>query len=87
MGGLKYPILLVHGMGFHDHRIFNYWGRIPRKLEAQGNRIFYGKQDSHGSAESNGRFLYGRLQEILEETGDMAGAGEATGAPEAATST
>ncbi len=69
MGGLKYPILLVHGMGFHDHRIFNYWGRIPRKLEAQGNRIFYGKQDSHGSAESNGRFLYGRLQEILEETG------------------
>lgn len=69
MDSLKYPILLVHGMGFHDHQIFNYWGRIPRKLKMQGNRIYYGKQDSHASAEDNGRFLYGRLQEILKETG------------------
>lgn len=65
----KYPILLVHGMGFHDHRLLNYWGRIPKRLERNGARVFYGNQDSHASIESNGRFLYHRLQEILDETG------------------
>ena len=33
---LKYPILLVHGMGFRDHKILNYWGRIPKELEKMG---------------------------------------------------
>ena len=28
----KYPILLVHGLGFRDWRYFNYWGRIPKEL-------------------------------------------------------
>ena len=30
---LKYPILLVHGMGFRDDNIINYWGRIPKVFE------------------------------------------------------
>lgn len=65
----KYPILLVHGMGFHDHEKLNYWGRIPGKLEDCGAEIFYGDQDSHGSVQSNGRFLYERLLEVLAGTG------------------
>lgn len=28
----RYPLLLVHGVGFRDLRYFNYWGRIPREL-------------------------------------------------------
>lgn len=23
---LKYPLLMVHGMGFRDYRLVNYWG-------------------------------------------------------------
>ncbi|RAZ33893.1 triacylglycerol lipase, partial [Klebsiella oxytoca] len=38
----KYPVLMVHGVFFRDFRYFNYWGRIPRALEANGARIFYG---------------------------------------------
>lgn len=69
MGSVKYPILLVHGIGFHDQRIFNYWGRIPKRLTKQGAQIFYGCQDSHASVESNAHFLYQRVLKIIEETG------------------
>lgn len=65
----KYPILMVHGMGFHDHAHLDYWGRIPGKLRENGARIFYGNQDSHGSVKGNACFLYKRLGEILAETG------------------
>ena len=33
---LKYPILMVHGMGFRDRKYLNYWGRIPGTLEKAG---------------------------------------------------
>ena len=66
---LKYPILMVHGMGFRDHKILNYWGRIPAVLEENGCRIFYGNQDSTASAEDNAEMLAGRVNEILKETG------------------
>ena len=66
---LRYPILLVHGMGFRDNKIVNYWGRIPKTLEQLGCRVFYGYQDSNGSVETNGRVVADRIDEILRETG------------------
>ena len=27
----RYPLLMVHGVGFRDFHYFNYWGRIPRE--------------------------------------------------------
>ena len=66
---LKYPVLMVHGMGFRDHKHLNYWGRIPARLEAAGCQIFYGNQDSSGTAESNAEMLAVRVKEILSETG------------------
>lgn len=66
---LRYPILLVHGIGFRDSEIINYWGRIPKMLEASGNKVFYGNQDSNGTAEENGKFLKQKIEEILRETG------------------
>ncbi len=69
MSSVQYPILLVHGMGFHDHKLFNYWGRIPKRLEQQGAKIFYGCQDSHASMEDNAHFLYERVTKIIQETG------------------
>lgn len=68
-GGLRYPILLVHGLGARDRKHLCYWGRIPARLEAEGARVYYGDQDSHGSIESNGAALRDRAMRILEETG------------------
>ena len=42
----RYPILMVHGVFFRDFKYFNYWGRIPEELEANGATIFYGNQPS-----------------------------------------
>ena len=66
---LKYPILLVHGMGFRDSKRINYWGRIPKALEQMGCKIFYGHQDSNASIETNAQTIADRIHEIVEETG------------------
>lgn len=68
MSKLKYPVLLVHGMGFRDYKRISYWGRIPKVLENAGCQIFYGRQDSNGSIETNGEFLSKRIEEIIRET-------------------
>lgn len=66
---LKYPLLMVHGMGFRDNKILNYWGRIPKKLEKIGCDIYYGNQDSNADIETNGNIIKRRIENILSETG------------------
>jgi len=63
---LKYPVLMVHGMGFRDHKRINYWGRIPRVLEEMGCRIYYGGQDSNGSIETNAAIIAAKIEEIIK---------------------
>lgn len=65
----KYPIFMVHGMGFRDGKRLCYWGRIPKILKQNGARVFFGDQDSNGSVENNAAQLRRRLDEILSETG------------------
>lgn len=65
----KYPILLVHGMGFRDRKHLCYWGRIPKLLRQNGARVFFGQQDSNGSIESNARQIEESLKRVLAETG------------------
>jgi triacylglycerol lipase len=65
----KYPILLVHGVGFRDARFFNYWGRIPKELRARGATIFYGNQEGWATIEYNASLLHKRVEEVLKETG------------------
>lgn len=65
----KYPILLVHGVCFRDSKILNYWGRIPRELELNGARIFYGNHRSAASIAVCAEELSARIREILAETG------------------
>ncbi|MBQ3251992.1 MAG: hypothetical protein IJB02_01955 [Oscillospiraceae bacterium] len=66
---LKYPILMVHGLGFRDNDLVCYWGRIPKALEAMGCKVFFGNQDSVAPVSQNGAYLVNRIQEILEKTG------------------
>lgn len=65
----KYPILMVHGMGFRDRKRLCYWGRIPRTLEENGAAVFFGGQDSNGTVESNARQVESALNRVLAETG------------------
>lgn len=66
---LKYPVLLVHGMGFRDDKLFSYWGRIPKVLEEMGCKVYLSYQDCNAEIETNGRHIAGRVEEILRETG------------------
>ncbi|MBQ8177051.1 MAG: triacylglycerol lipase [Oscillospiraceae bacterium] len=65
----KYPILLVHGLGFRDWRYFNYWGRIPRELIRNGATIFYGHQEACATVVTNAEHIRRKVLEIVEETG------------------
>lgn len=65
----RYPLLLVHGVGFRDFHYFNYWGRIPRELVRNGARVYYGHQEAWGTVESNGQILKEKIQEIIRDTG------------------
>lgn len=62
---LKYPIILVHGIGAKDSGLF--WGRIPKKLEALGLKVFLGNTDSWGSIESNANYLKSTVDKVLSE--------------------
>lgn len=66
---LKYPILLVHGMGFRDNKLVGYWGRIPKILKEAGCDVYFGYQDSNASIETNGKHLLTRINQIIEQTG------------------
>lgn len=65
----KYPILMVHGVFFRDTKFFNYWGRIPKELQTNGAKIFYGNHSSAASIADSAAELKLRIQEILAKTG------------------
>lgn len=65
----RYPILMVHGVFFRDFKYFNYWGRIPGELEANGAKIFYGNHPSAASVADSGKELAKRILQIVGETG------------------
>ena len=66
---LKYPVLLVHGMGFRDDKRIGYWGRIPKVLEKAGCDVHLGHQDSNADIETNAEHLARRIEQILTKTG------------------
>lgn len=65
----KYPLLLVHGVFFRDSKYFNYWGRIPKELEANGAAVYYGNHQSAASVCASAKELAERIKNIVKETG------------------
>lgn len=63
----KYPLVMLHGIGFRDLRYFNYWGRIPRELARNGAVVYYGHQQAWGTIEDNGAIIREKILDILEE--------------------
>ena len=65
----KYPIFLVHGTGFRDRKVFNYWGAIPKSLKKRGTSVFYSKHDAWANREdAAGQIVLG-LEKALAESG------------------
>ncbi len=65
----KYPLLMVHGIGFKDFRYFNYWGRIPRELIRNGATVYYGNQEACGTVINNAEEIKEKILEIMDKTG------------------
>jgi len=65
----KYPLVLVHGVGFRDLKHINYWGRIPKELIRNGATIYYGNQEAWGTVENNAEDLKKKILDIVKETG------------------
>ncbi len=65
----KYPLLMVHGVFFRDSVKFNYWGRVPKELEINGAKIFYGEHQSAAAIEDSAIEIRDRIKAIIEETG------------------
>lgn len=66
---LKYPLIMVHGIGFRDLRYFNYWGRIPKELARNGAAVYYGHQNAWGTIEENALALKKKIEVVCRETG------------------
>ncbi len=66
----KYPILLVHGIGFRDDvPLVKYWSKIPKKLKKEGAIVYLAHQDAFNSHIENALQIKERVNQILEETG------------------
>lgn len=65
---LRYPLILVHGIGFRDMRYFNYWGRIPKILCRNGAAVYYGHQEAWGTIERNAECIRRKIEEVLAES-------------------
>lgn len=65
----KYPVLMLHGVGFRDLKWPLYWGRIPNALAEMGVDLYYGNQDCWARIEDNARSIKARIRQILDETG------------------
>ncbi|MBW6409562.1 lipase family alpha/beta hydrolase [Clostridium weizhouense] len=65
----KYPIILVHGVGFRDLKYINYWGRIPKELIRNGATIYYGNQEAWGTVAYNAQNIKSKIFDVLKETG------------------
>lgn len=65
----KYPILLVHGIGFRDTGKIGYWGRIPEVLKSQGAMVFHSTQDGWGTVQNNANLLNSHLNQVISHTG------------------
>ncbi|GAA0076441.1 triacylglycerol lipase [Clostridium sp. CTA-5] len=65
----KYPIVLVHGVGFRDLKYINYWGRIPKELIHNGATVYYGNQEAWGTVAYNAQDIKSKIFDVLKETG------------------
>lgn len=65
----KYPIVLVHGIGYNDVDSPDYWGRIPDALRENGAKVFFGNQDGFGTVRRNAGQLKAEIHMLQQKEG------------------
>ncbi|WP_415932110.1 esterase/lipase family protein [Zhenpiania hominis] len=65
----KYPIMLIHGIGYQDNGSGGYWGRIPDVLRSHGAELWFGNQDAFGTIEHNAAQLKVSVENALRQSG------------------
>jgi len=65
----KYPILLVHGIGFRDNiKLKKFWGTIPDELRKNGAQVYMSNTDAMNTHQENAKQIRARIFEIMSET-------------------
>jgi triacylglycerol lipase len=61
---------MIHGCGFRD-KVFgiNYWGRIPKQMEKNGVKVYYGGTDAWGTIENNAQKIKEKIETIVKKDG------------------
>ncbi|MEG0663083.1 MAG: alpha/beta fold hydrolase, partial [Anaerovoracaceae bacterium] len=65
----KYPLMLIHGIGYDDYGRQSYWGRIPGVLRENGGAVYFGYQDPFGSISHNSEQIAQRIEVVRKKTG------------------
>lgn len=65
----KYPVMLVHGIGYTDDDHKRYWGRIPAFLESKGVELYFGNQDPFGTVTENAAQLRDNVIKVMDKAG------------------
>jgi triacylglycerol lipase len=61
---------MIHGAGFRDKALgINYWGRIPKQMEKNGIKVYYGGTDAWGTIESNAQKIKEEIENIIKKHG------------------
>ncbi|MDO4860162.1 MAG: hypothetical protein Q4A48_03985 [Bacillota bacterium] len=63
----KYPIVLIHGIGYSDEENPDYWGPVPGALREEGARVFFGCQSAESPVAENARQLRENIENICKE--------------------
>lgn len=63
----KYPILLVHGIVLKESRFFKAFGKIGKRLKAQGYCVYVATHDGFGTIANNAVQLKSQIEEILRK--------------------
>ncbi|MCI9598412.1 MAG: hypothetical protein HFE75_14210 [Firmicutes bacterium] len=69
MCATKYPIMLIHGIGYEDQPASRYWGRIPQRLEEGGAKVYFGGQDAFGTVAENAARLKVSMERAIADSG------------------
>lgn len=64
----RYPIVLVHGLGFRDDALLvKYWGPIGKHLQQKGARVILARQQAYASHRNNAILIKKEIEKFLKE--------------------
>lgn len=64
----KYPVLLVHGLGFRDDNvIIRYWGKIVDHLKKKGAAVILSRQQAYSSHEDNAKLIQASIMKFFDK--------------------